>query len=63
MDSMLLYLLFPSLFMIHEMEEILLMPSFMSSMVENPKFKKENNERRYHTDSAMPIPPPKLNFG
>lgn len=36
MDSMLLYLLFPSLFMIHEMEEILLMPSFMSSMVENP---------------------------
>ena len=39
MDSMLLYLLFPSLFMIHEMEEILLMPSFMSSMVEHPKFK------------------------
>ena len=39
MDSMLLYLLFPSLFMIHEMEEILLIPSFMSSMVEHPKFK------------------------
>ena len=39
MDSMLLYLLFPSLFMIHEMEEILLMLSFMSSMVEHPKFK------------------------
>ena len=39
MDSMLLYLLFPSLFMIHELEEILLMPSFMSSMVEHPKFK------------------------
>lgn len=30
---------------------------------ENPKFKKENNESRYHTDSAMSIPPPKLNFG
>ena len=39
MNSMLFYLLFPSLFMIHEMEEILLMPSFMSSMVEHPKFK------------------------
>ena len=39
MDSMLLYLLFPSLFMIHEMEEILLMPSFMSSLVDNSKFK------------------------
>ena len=39
MDPMLFYLLFPSLFMIHEMEEILLMPSFMSSMVEHPKFK------------------------
>ena len=39
MDSITFYLLFPSLFMIHEMEEILLMPSFMSSMVEHPKFK------------------------
>ena len=39
MDSIAFYLLFPSLFMIHEMEEILLMPSFMSSMVEHPKFK------------------------
>ena len=39
MDSMLLYLLFPSLFMIHEMEEILLMPKFMSSMIDNTKFK------------------------
>ena len=39
MPPMLFYLLFPSLFMIHEMEEILLMPSFMSSMVEHPKFK------------------------
>ena len=39
MNSIAFYLLFPSLFMIHEMEEILLMPSFMSSMVEHPKFK------------------------
>ena len=39
MDSILLYLLFPSLFMIHEMEEILLMPKFMSSMADNTKFK------------------------
>ena len=39
MDSITFYLLFPSLFMIHEMEEILLMPSFMSSMVEHTKFK------------------------
>lgn len=35
MNSIAFYLLFPSLFMIHEMEEILL----MSSMVEHPKFK------------------------
>ena len=39
MEPMAFYILFPSLFMIHEMEEILLMPSFMSSMVEHPKFK------------------------
>ena len=39
MDSITFYLLFPSLFMIHEMEEILLMPKFMSSMADNTKFK------------------------
>ena len=39
MDTMTMYLLFPCLFMIHEMEEILLMPSFMSSMVDNSKLK------------------------
>ncbi len=39
MEPMAFYILFPSLFMIHEMEEILLMPSFMSSMVGHPKFK------------------------
>ena len=39
MDSIAFYLLFPSLFMIHEMEEILLMPKFMSSMIDNTKFK------------------------
>ena len=39
MNSIAFYLLFPSLFMIHEMEEILLMPSFMPSMVENSKLK------------------------
>ena len=39
MEPMAFYILFPSLFMIHEMEEILLMPSFMSSLVDNSKFK------------------------
>jgi hypothetical protein len=30
---------------------------------ENKKFNKEKDEDRYQTNSAMPIPPPKLNFG
>lgn len=30
---------------------------------ENQKFKKEDSNNKYGTNSVMPVPPPKLNFG